>query len=65
MNRYMAFFPDSIQEARGSVTRMFEEKGVVVAARKGTSLEAALDSAIETGAEEVVEEADNLVVCKS
>lgn len=51
----------NIQEARASAIRMFEEKGVVVAASKGTSLEAALDSAIETGAEEVVEEDDNLV----
>ncbi|XP_042238179.1 uncharacterized protein LOC121876815 [Homarus americanus] len=50
-----------VQEAKGSARHMFEEKGIVVASGKGASLEAAMDSAIEVGAEDVAEEDDNLV----
>ncbi|XP_050694000.1 probable transcriptional regulatory protein DR_2548 [Eriocheir sinensis] len=49
-----------LQEAKGTVQHVFEEKGVVVAAAgkgaKVPTLEEALDLAIEVGAEEVEEE---------
>lgn len=51
----------NIQEAKGSANRIFEEKGVVVVNSAGRSVEAAMDSAIEVGAEDVAEEDDSLV----
>lgn len=41
---------------------MFEEKGIIIAEGNGLSLEAAMDNAIEIGAEDVEEEEDSLVV---
>lgn len=41
---------------------MFEEKGIIIAEGNGLSLEAAMDNAIEIGAEDVEEEEHSLVV---
>lgn len=41
---------------------MFEEKGIIVAEGNNLSLEAAMESAIEIGAEDVEEEENSLVV---
>lgn len=41
---------------------MFEEKGIIIAEGNGLSLEAAMDNAIEIGAEDVEENEDGLVV---
>ncbi|KAK4321468.1 hypothetical protein Pmani_007728 [Petrolisthes manimaculis] len=55
----------NLQEAKGVVKGLFEEKGVVMT-DKTCSLEVALDAAITVGAEDVVEEADGLVfTCSS
>lgn len=51
----------SLQEVKGSVKGLFEEKGIVVT-EKTCSLEVALDAAITLGAEDVEEEDDGLVV---
>lgn len=50
----------NIQETKGAI-RMFEEKGIIIAEGNGLSLEAAMDNAIEIGAEDVEEEEDSLV----
>nr|XP_027213180.1 uncharacterized protein LOC113806265 [Penaeus vannamei] len=50
----------NIQETKGAL-RMFEEKGIIVAEGNNLSLEAAMESAIEIGAEDVEEEENSLV----
>ncbi|XP_042872160.1 probable transcriptional regulatory protein Kole_1935 isoform X2 [Penaeus japonicus] len=50
----------NVQETRGALN-MFEEKGIIIAEGNGLSLEAAMDNAIEIGAEDVEENEDGLV----
>ncbi|KAK7077059.1 hypothetical protein SK128_005024 [Halocaridina rubra] len=51
----------NVQEVKGAVHHMFDEKGVIVASCKNMSLEKATDFAIESGAEDVVKEEENFV----
>lgn len=51
----------NIQEVKGSIRHLFEEKGVVMVSSQGMCLETAMDNAIEIGAEDVEEHEDNLV----